>query len=643
MTTPVSEIIGFDIGHGESAVARVIVESAAEPEMLELFGERSQVSAIATHPALGVLVGKQALRLPDARTLDIGFKSRPGGDVRLAATLQAFAAAYGRLLQEHGPLSPDVPRAWVVGCPSGWSPEDREQYERIMRAAELPGVRVVAESRAAFLQARDSGRLTAEQLRSAMLVIDIGSSTTDFTLVADMRERAIVDAGETALGAALIDEAILRQTLEQHSRRADVEAAFAQHPPHRAHGLLACRRAKEEYFRHEALYEDERTNASPGVYEIDEELLLKPRVNAPRMRQILSEPMPALGGLDWPGAYRLALHRVRDSLAALGRPPACVLLTGGASRMRFTQTLVRDVFPAATLVLDAEPEYCIARGLARVGRWDLRVAGFQRDIDDLCRPDGPLACSVANRHARLSELLADALAGGLVDQALHIGLADWRQGRVRTLAELERHVLALAGAWMGGPQEADFIAGRLTPWIDAILADVVRDVDAIGSRYHIPAGTLAPRDFVPDLGHVLRDASALCRDLVGLEYLTRLIGVSTGALVAILIGSLAHLSLSHPIGWLVLLTGALGVSAFGTQRAREQLRQADLPAWVRRAAISERGMERRCLAAQTQVRTTIDQLLRERPELLRAFEDRLADRLRTLLHQKADDVAVLIR
>src|SRR5262245_4252823 len=99
MTTPV-EIIGFDVGPGESGVARVGLDGGAEPEMLEINGEKSQVSAIATHPTLGILIGKRAYLSPDVRTLSIGFKAKPRRDAEYEGTMRSFVGTYARLLRE---------------------------------------------------------------------------------------------------------------------------------------------------------------------------------------------------------------------------------------------------------------------------------------------------------------------------------------------------------------------------------------------------------------------------------------------------------------------------------------------------------------------------------------------------------------
>jgi molecular chaperone DnaK (HSP70) len=47
------ETIGFDLGHGETAVAKAIVESIEPPQMLEINNKKNQITALGWHPQLG--------------------------------------------------------------------------------------------------------------------------------------------------------------------------------------------------------------------------------------------------------------------------------------------------------------------------------------------------------------------------------------------------------------------------------------------------------------------------------------------------------------------------------------------------------------------------------------------------------------
>ena len=87
-----------------------------------------------------------------------------------------------------------------------------------------------------------------------------------------------------------------------------------------------------------------------------------------------------------------------------------VLLTGGASQMFFIQDIARKVFPNARVLLDAEPSYCVSRGLAYAVRTDLEAfrliheakqqiaAAVKDDVPALKRMIGEELTPVVYRH-----------------------------------------------------------------------------------------------------------------------------------------------------------------------------------------------------------------------------------------------------
>ena len=88
------ETIGFDLGHGETAVARAKVDSIESPEMLEINNKKIQVTAIGTHPNLGTLVGEKALMHPGVTRLEISFKQKPNEDPNYRRTIRSFLETY---------------------------------------------------------------------------------------------------------------------------------------------------------------------------------------------------------------------------------------------------------------------------------------------------------------------------------------------------------------------------------------------------------------------------------------------------------------------------------------------------------------------------------------------------------------------
>ncbi|MBD0302055.1 MAG: hypothetical protein ICV85_07680, partial [Tolypothrix sp. T3-bin4] len=161
------ETIGFDLGHGETAVAKAIVESIEPPEMLEINNKKNQITALAWHPKLGYLVGEQALIQAGVTSLKISFKQKPNNDPKYRETITTFLATYYHILKESRQIEGGESNYFYVGCPSGWSVSEREEYQKLLQEAGIPHLNVVPESRAAFMQAKEAGKLEYEKLKSS--------------------------------------------------------------------------------------------------------------------------------------------------------------------------------------------------------------------------------------------------------------------------------------------------------------------------------------------------------------------------------------------------------------------------------------------------------------------------------------------
>ncbi|MBD3561722.1 hypothetical protein H6S82_23170, partial [Planktothrix sp. FACHB-1355] len=304
------ETIGFDLGHGETAVAKAIVESIEPPEMLEVNNKKIQVTALGWHPDLGYLVGEQALIQAGVTQLKITFKQKPNNDPTYRETIRTFLETYFRLLKDNKQIKGGDSDYFYVGCPSGWSLSDREEYQKLLKEAGIPLLNVVPESRAAFMQAKEAGKLEYDKLKSSVLIVDIGSSTTDFTLVKSLHEIPI-DFGSNSLGASLIDKAIFARTLAKHEQKDLLERVFAEYPHHQARCELACRKAKEDYFSNEQLFSNPQSFAR-GFESINEQIYFIPQVNKLIMEEILNQPLSELGNKSWMQCFRESVIEAKE-------------------------------------------------------------------------------------------------------------------------------------------------------------------------------------------------------------------------------------------------------------------------------------------------------------------------------------------
>ena len=149
---------------------------------------------------------------------------------------------------------------------------------------------MVRESRAAFIYARDSGGITPEQLRTSVLVIDIGSSTTDLTHVSGTEARDLPVGA--ALGASLIDNALMEMALAASADADGCRAAFRFAPPSRARCRQVCRRVKEKYFQRPRSY---ATQPARDDAVVSGDITFRVAVNRDVMDRALAAPLAPSG------------------------------------------------------------------------------------------------------------------------------------------------------------------------------------------------------------------------------------------------------------------------------------------------------------------------------------------------------------
>ncbi|MEM7670321.1 MAG: hypothetical protein AAF317_14475, partial [Pseudomonadota bacterium] len=576
------EFIGFDLGHGETALARAFAQGHAEPEILEYRGTRSLVTAVSkegrTKPV--VKIGAEALTLSDAKVW-AKFKSPDldAADVREPMTLFTKTLIDG--LAADGSLRGPRESRFVIGCPSGWDDEVRERYRNLfVRAAGLKEARIVSESRAALMTALEQGYLSMEDARASVLIVDIGSSTSDFTYCRDL---AADDVGHNILGSGLLDTEIFELNLARQPQRERIEALLADHPSYRPILELWCREAKEAYFTGE-----DKPVEMIRRLPVDRGLLFEIRIDKADADAILSKPLNALSGYSWRDAYDYALRETIEQLG--GRDPDTVLLTGGASRLPLVLPATKAAFPKARVIRGAEPEFAIARGLAWLGRFEFLHDSFKQEVSALMKTDGEVAKLAADASKSLGETLAPALVDGLTEDCIKPAFRNWRTGNIASLDQVEAELTASVAAWL----RSDTAQAKLKPVIGRWFAGLQRDIETITDplcREHgLPAMVLSLDDS-EHVGQHLEGLSLSAPAIGHLETDTALLGTS---LAAILVSALlAHANLfapllMNPLG--ILIGGAVagGTYLYGKRALAGRFRSAKVPVVARQVLTEKR-------------------------------------------------------
>jgi len=162
-------------------------------------------------------------------------------------------------------------------------------------------------------------------------------------------------------------------------------------------------------------------------------------------------PVPELGGLSYREAAAQLFKRVAKSTADEGLFPALIILTGGASRMDFIQTLCREAFPKTkTVYLDYEPCACIARGLVYAGTIGEKVKRFEECVRQFCEsPKIRETIDAATPH--LTQAIAQYIRNEVVG-IMEKEIFRWRNGHISTLNIMEQEIESSVEKFLNGEE-----------------------------------------------------------------------------------------------------------------------------------------------------------------------------------------------
>ncbi len=480
--------IGIDIGDGESCVCVLPASSQIEPRPIPITGRKSFLTVVAGERE--PVIGMDAVSLGVTAGFSVRFKSRFLKDTDGAhADMRRFLQGVHAHLEREGLLK--GAHRVTVGCPAGWNSAARKLYLEMIREAGFEDLRLVSESRAAFLYAKHARTIQLDPalIEDSALVIDIGSSTLDFAYVVNGRETNVGTFGEVYLGGGAIDEALLDEAAAKSRHRAAIERVFREAPEWRSHCLLAARRIKEEYFTRQSRGEKGILCREMLTLMYDQPLPLELTADDRLIERVISQGIGSLEGLSFRKVLDRALAQAKEKTAA--RPPRLVLLTGGASRMGFFQELCYKHFTSAHFVLCDEPEFSIAKGLAYSARIDDSILAFNQEIEGYLKTD-QIRTHVMTRMEPLTEAVSGYMAAlGYEEAKGHI--LRWCSGEYRTLADMNRGLSAAIAAKVQTPEAGQAISAIVRNEMSEVCALLQPRIDEICRRHGVASSQMQLR------------------------------------------------------------------------------------------------------------------------------------------------------
>jgi len=615
----VIEVIGFDLGHGETSIACAPLLEGAKPEILELEeGKKTQITALG-YQDFGYVVGDKALRLPGVRGQRICFKERPPGNKDYPQILQSYMSAYDTQMKAREFIKGGKQSYYFVGCPSGWKDEEIEIYERMLKSENIAHLKVVRESRAALLQAKEACVITDDQLKGSVVVIDVGSSTVDIALVIDGLQDELFDTG-FGLGASTIEKLILRRSIERSPRRDDLIAFFdsPENSHLRSFYEIECRKAKEDYWR------DEEAQKADGIrltkiVNIGDGCPLEFIVNSVEMEEIVNQPLPELDGLSWTGSFKKLLVQTKAQLDRRNVVPSAVVVIGGASRMPFVEQLCKEHFRGSAFIRYSQPEETVALGLARWGQIYLNMPSFSGEIEDFCKEE--VSKIVSDYKDSFIMPIVEEITNGIIDYVAEPALRKWKAGQIKKLREIDSEIIREAETWLLSGEGQRSVMRALSRILKPISMEINDKTMSICGKYGIPHSSLKL-----DLSIGPQNSLLGVNVIKPFENGLAIAHVFTMILMVVFTGILkTAAATSGPVGWLFLtVTSLMGLFA-GLGWMGDMINDADIPQFVRERVMTE-----------SKIKKSIEKL---RPKLRENIEGSLiGDQFDGLIHAIAEQI-----
>ncbi len=653
-TATPTEIIGFDLGHAETVATITMLGATKDPDPLEIQGDEDPtITAVAKDREGNVRIGEEAYRSRNLKSLQVMFKSPNLDDPEIRTPLQLFVQEILTQWVEGKHIEGGNNSLFIVGCPSGWGPQTQAAYAALLRDTGMKQVQVEKESRGAFLAARDSLKVSVDTLSGSVLIVDIGSSTTDFTHIVNMEVKPPKDFGSNVLGAGIIDRIIFERWRSAQDNAADITRMFKEFPYLEAVCLLHCRKLKEKYFKtkradEEPVYLDERILFEGKTIPFSMELLdrdMDEIISTP-VGEFLQQPNAELRNLGWQDAFRKVLQNAQEQTA--DDPPQMILLTGGASRMSFVLRCCEEVFPSAKVKRGKDPQYTIARGLALIGRTGNKLEQFRSEIRHVLK-SGQLQKAIQTDSLKK---LIDGIVDFLVPELERIILSafrDWRNGHISTLNGMESATESRIKQYLEslkGPGAKKLGEKVIKDWIDTSVRPVVNDLfTPICDKAGIPDSSLRlSQDFSDHALHVRAMPSSDIEATDSLDNLS-LIAAAIGAVIiaTLLGGSGAALLMSGPIGWILgLIIGAI-VMFVGREAAMDIARDIDMPEPLRWMMTSEEKVRKKLRENRSELRRQLSTALRKNASAFDETINGIAGMVKDELEEKAEEAAMLIK
>ena len=570
---------GFDLGDAESAVTRFDKNNDMAPEVLRVNEAKSFITAYALLRDGKLLIGEGACYAPDATKRKERFKSRFLVDPEASKDVKSFASGVLGELYLNGDLIKSDDCCFYIGCPAGWDKMAREEYRSIFEKAGYPPTKIISESRAALVSACQSKHLQVgyDILNKPVMVVDIGSSTTDFAYIMGGKEVELKTCGEVFLGGGIMDEILLEESIKASPNEAKIRKIFEESDAWHSYCDFAARRLKEKYFSDEEYWSKNECSQSVSIRQglLPVKLILKlDRVIADKL---LNQKAERLDNRSFKEVFIESLTQAKEAIKE--KQPELLFLTGGVSKMPIIKEWCREVFDDSVIVTSMEPEFSVATGLAWCGKIDDELRQFKEEVKALV--DSSTVEQIVEKH--ISELYHDAVETMVEPILEHVALPvseKWRNGEIEKLSEIDDVMQKEIDTWLHTDEARALLMKPVAKWLKTVSFELEEYTMPICVRHNVPYSSLSLNSFL-SMSDIEINVEA--KSLFAVEEITWLIDATISIVVGLLCGGGGVALIAN--GLPGIIAGAvisLLILALGKDKMQEVFLNSNIPSPIRK-------------------------------------------------------------
>ncbi|NME36545.1 MULTISPECIES: Hsp70 family protein [Fusobacterium] len=621
--------IGFDLGDGESTVTQISsLSKDIEPIILPIDEKASFISAVALEEN-EILIGEQAISSGNKNSLRVRFKSKFS-----EKDITTFSRGVANKIKD---FTSGEEVQITVGCPAGWNLEKRKVYQELLKNSGLPNVRVISESRAAFLYAREAKniRVNPELLKESVLVIDIGSSTLDFAYIVNGKETGIGVFGNNNLGSGIIDEYLLQEAIKNNIHKNKIEEIFEESYGWRCYAQLMARKVKEKYFSNEELYKDSFYEESLSLY-YDGVQNLTIKASPEIIRNIINKPIPELDGKSFMEGLQYSLYEAAK--VTKDAPPKLLILTGGASRIRFFKEQCKFSFPNSIIVNSEEPEFSIGKGLAYSGIIDERLREFRKEVKEFIN-SGVIEKNVKIEINDLIYSIVEKLTDYVINNAVLPNISLWKKGKIDTIQDMNEILSNQIKSTLSPEQIKLLLEDIIIKWSFKLCHNLQSSIDDICNKYLIPKEEM--RLVSIDTNTNFNNLSFSIKNLQGENIINGIVSLIVGVLIgSICGGSGTALIATGPLGFIGGALLGIIITSIGFNKSKNLFMTKSIPILARKLVrkdmlLSEKNKEKLANSIAQELQNTDNNFIEN-------LSKNISNELNLKLEKLAQDVEILI-